>query len=567
MSKPLESTFELDTPLPTTEDLVRIIGDCDFNYFMSNYQQIVDKRRRLVPMTLNPFQKRVFEKLLPMVDPKTRLDRSKTILYLKGRRVGATTGTIAFINFILSYVEGIENLNVLHLFPTRDTASKLYTTKVRDIVTGVIPSIMPTIYKESSSSSVVLNYDSILGVRRHNFYELASAGANSLRGSDFHISILDECASYRSPEDVEAVVAPMMPPHGFSLTIFASTFDDKMGPWFKDKIVTALQHPDEYEVIFVPFWWSYPEEPYGCKLEEVELTDYDKNVLVPAMIKDGFPKERFADSIEWYHRMSATMSVTNMHKEFPSTIEEILAIGANKTVFDQKSVDNQKKNIIPDRKYRLVTDTITKKSQLQEDEDGDFCIYRPPMAGHRYMLLCDPIGSNSDESDYYAASVVDLDRNEQVATLYVRGLPVEDLSDLTVGLASIYNRAIICPERNMSQALVACIRAKGYYNFYYPDQQSKKNREPGIRTTVASKPAMIDKLQLMLNNESIIIHSKETLRQLRLYEKQKRKSGTTFFAAPKGDHDDAIIPLMLYAGTKTDRELMGKNTSGFAVMW
>lgn len=566
MPRPLESTFELNVPAPTRDDFVKIIGDCDFDYFTSHFQQIVDKRRRLVPMKLNPFQRKVFEKLLPMVDPKTRLDRSRSVIYLKGRRVGATTGTVAFINFLLSYVEDCDNLSVLHLFPTGDSATKLYNTKVKDIVTGVHPDLMPTIYKDSATASVVLNYDNLLGVRRHNFYELASAGANSLRGSDFHICVMDELGSYRHPEEVEAVVSPMMPPHGFSLTIYASTFDDRMGPYFKEKIVTALEHPDEYEVIFVPWYESYPEEPYGYTLDDIELTEYDQKVIMSAMAKDGFLKERWADAIEWYHRMSATMTEANMHKEFPTTLEEILAIGEDKSVFTPESLQKQEQNVFPDKSFRLVTDTLTNKSELHVDENGPFMVYVPPRSGHKYMLLCDPISSNSDESDYYAASVFDLDNNEQAATLYIRGLPVEDLADLTVGLATIYNRAQILPETNLSQALVACIRAKGYFNFYYADKLRKAKKEPGIRTTVSSKPAMIDKLQLMLDNGRIIIHSKETLRQLKAYAKIVKKSGAVSFSAPKGDHDDAVIPLLLYAGSKTDRELAGRSGQGYVFL-
>lgn len=566
MAKPLESTFELDVSAPARDDFVKIIGDCDFDYFTSHYQQIVDKRRRLVPMKLNAFQRRVFEKLLPMIDPKTRLDRSRSVVFLKARRVGSTTGLIAFVNFLLSYVEGADNLNVLHLFPTGDSASKIYNTKVKDIVTGVIPDLMPTIYKDSTTSSVVLNYDNLLGVRRHNFYELASAGANSLRGSDFHVAIMDELGSYRHPEEVEAVVSPMMPPHGFSLTIYASTFDDKMGPYFKDKIVTALSHPDEYDVIFVPWYYSYPEEPYGYSMDDISLTEYDQKVIMPAMAKDGFSREKWADSIEWYHRMSATMSSANMHKEFPTTIEEILAIGENKTVFSEESLEKQEKNLLADKPYRLVTDAITGKPELKESEDSPINVYKTPIYGEKYFITCDPIGSNSDESDFFAASVWRQSNNEQVATLYVRGIQVEDMAEYIAGLHKIYNRAIICPESNMSEALQACLRAKGIYTFYYTDKNRKARKEAGIRTTVSSKPDMLDKLQLLLDGDRIIIHSKETLRQLKAYQKWSRKSGTTYFSAPKGDHDDLCTCAYIYAGSLDSRQLAGKSAVSFTIL-
>ena len=564
MAKPLPSTFELEVPDPTRDDLVRIIGDCDFGFFTSHFQQIVDKSRQLVPMELNRFQQEVFKKLLPLVDPKTRINHSRTAIFVKSRRVGASTGMIAFINFVLSYVDGISNLNVLHLFQDSGAASKLFNTKVKDIVTGVHPSIMPTIYKETANSSIVLNYDNLLGVRRHNFYELASANTSSLRGSDFHIAVLDEAASYRHPEEVEAIVAPMMPPHGFSLTVFASTFDDKMGPWYKEKIIAAMKHPDEYELIFVPWYASYPEKFTGYPLESLDLTEYDQRVTMPAMAEYGIPKENWGDCLLWYHRMSATMTEANMRKEFPTTLEEVLAIGENKSVFTLESLEKQDKNVLPEAPYQLVTDTLTNKPELKPSDESPINVYKKPIAGEKYVVTCDPIGSNSDDSDYFAASVWRRTNNEQVATLYVRGIMVEDCADLIVGLAQIYNRATICPEANMSSALQACLRAKGYYNLYYTDKNKKARKEAGIRTTVSSKPDMIDKVQLLLDGDRVLIRSKETLRQLKAYEKQIRKSGTIYFSAPKGDHDDLCSSVMIYAGMLDQRELAGKKGQGFA---
>ena len=182
------------------------------------------------------------------------------------------------------------------------------------------------------------------------------------------------------------------------------------------------------------------------------------------------------------------------------------------------------------------------------------------------MITCDPIGSNSDESDYFAASVWNTRNNEQVATLYIRGIMVEDMADMIAGLSKIYNRAVVCPELNMSSALQACLRAKNFYSFYYTDKMRKARKEAGIRTTVSSKPDMLDKLQLLLDGEKIIIHSSETLRQLKMYEKRARKSGAVFFSAPKGDHDDLCTCCYIYAGTLDSKHLAGKNTQGFAIL-
>ena len=140
MGKILSSTFELTDEPMTDEEIRRAFTD--FRYYTSHCQQIVDKRSRIVYMRLNRFQELVFEKLLPMVDPETRLDRRHDVVFLKPRQVGATVGMIDFVNFILAYAEGLENFNVLHTFPATDTVAKIFSQKVQPIITGVHPDII-----------------------------------------------------------------------------------------------------------------------------------------------------------------------------------------------------------------------------------------------------------------------------------------------------------------------------------------------------------------------------------------------------------------------------------------
>lgn len=568
MAKPLQSTWDLSKEPLERADFIQAFQD--FEYYTSHCQQIIDKRRRLVYMRLNAFQKYMFGKLLSLLEPGNRLDKRHDIVICKPRQCGMSVGMMAFINWFLSCVDGIENFNFIHILPATDTISKLYTQKVAPIVQGVHPDIMATIEKlPAMTSSIRLYYKDIIGVRRNNYYDLVSANASSLRSGTANAILYDEVSFYRHPEELEDAVSPMLPAYGFSLVIYASTFDDKQSDYFKKKIITARDNPEDWTLLFAPFFMVYPEEPQGLSLEDIELTEYDETVIMPAMAEYGLPKKLWADAIDWYHRTS--LRTTDMKKEYPTTIEELLAIGENKSCFTEESLAKQDKNVLPDRPYQLVTDTLTKRVELKPTDESPIMVYKAPIAGQRYMLTCDPIGSNSDDSDFFAASVWNMDKNEQVATLYTRGLMVEDMADLTVGLAQIYNRAVICSERNMGEALHACIRAKGYYNFYYQTKNDKAKKDPGIRTTVSSKPAMLDKLQAMLDRGSIIIHSAETLRQLKEYERKvKARSGggsTIQFSAPKGDHDDLCTSVYLYAGTRSDRELMGKNVSGFTVCW
>ena len=70
----LENSYRLpnvNTHIPA-DDVRKCLSD--FSFFMGNYAQILNKERVTVPFKLNAAQKKIFEVLLPMVDPKTRLN-------------------------------------------------------------------------------------------------------------------------------------------------------------------------------------------------------------------------------------------------------------------------------------------------------------------------------------------------------------------------------------------------------------------------------------------------------------------------------------------------------------
>lgn len=568
MARLLHSTFEL-TDEPMTEGEIRK-AFTDFRYFTSHCQQIVDKRRRLVYMRLNRFQDMVFEKLLPMVDPETRIDKRHDVVFLKPRQVGATVGLIDWTNYILSYVEGLENFNVLHTFPATDTVAKIYSQKVEPIITGTHPDIMPTIEKEPAMSSTIrLHYKDILGIRRNNYYDLVSANANSIRSGTANMWIADEVAFYRNPEALEDAISPSLPAYGFSLVVYASTFDDKMSPYFKEKIQIARDNPEDWTLIFAPWFMVYPEEPQGVALDSLTLTEYDQNVIIPAMKEYNLPTELWGDAIDWYHRQSTRTS--NMKKEYPTTLDEVLQMGENKCYFAKEDLAYQREyNQEEGTPYRLVTDNLTNKVEAQKTDASPLTIYRSPIYGHRYKLVVDAITSMNDGSDYFAMTMFDDTDLSTVAEFYEKGLSIEDYADYAVGMAKLYGNATICPEKNMAEAFITAVKSRNYYYLYYESDADRKRKLPGIRTTATSKDKMLDTLCLLLSNHKIIIRSKRALDQMETFEKRvkTRADGTKTVraCARAGHHDDLVSNMWIYAGTLNQKQLTGSQGHGWVLL-
>ena len=561
--KKIANTYALPNAasVMSAEEIQRALND--FEYFMSNYAQIVGKDRKLHPFKLNAFQRMLFRELLPLIKKDTRLDRRLTVCVLKPRQVGCTVGIIAFINYICAFLDDFQNTSICHVLPVADTLSKLYNKKIDPIISGVHPSIYPDIYRENLSSSIVTKYDNIKGIRRQNYYEIVSSGASSVRSDTINITIFDEVAFYRKPEVVADAVLGSMPDYGFSLVVYMSTFDTRSNTYFLDKIKTAASGADDWKLLFCPWFMVYPEQPQGIDYRDLELTEYDNKVIIPAMVQYGVSETRWGDAIDWYHRKSRVIS--SMLREYPTTVDEVIQFSDDKTVFAKESLDKQEPNILAGEKYRILTDNQTRKVEAQSTDSSPFTIYRKPIYGHRYRIAIDPITARSQETDYFVMQVMDLTNHDQVAIFRDRGLADEDYADWAVSIGTIYNNAELCPEINVANGFIVAVNARRYYHWYYQDKKSRADRIPGLRTTVSSKELFIDKLTTLLDRESIKIHDEVTLDELRNMVK-KHKGTSVRMEAKRGHHDDTVMALAIYAGSLSMPEIEKGKRSSFAIL-
>lgn len=425
------------------------------------------------------------------------------------------------------------------------------------------PNLYPTIYKKNDNGTIVYEYNNIKGNKRNNFYQLVSSNTKAIRGTTNHIVLFDEVAFYNRPEELEAAVLPSIPDYGFSLVVYLSTFEDNKNAYFLNKIKTAIENPDDYTLIFVPWYKIYPEAPDRREIdfETIPLTDYDKNTIIPELKKAGLPRERWGDAISWYHRTLAGFSdnVLLMKKEYPTTLNELVESNKSEPVFSDSAIAYQKTQIMNGGLFTISEDIVTKKPELKKTDASNIRVFRRPRINHRYMLAVDPITAVGESTDNFAATMMDSVTNEQVATIHGRGIALEDWAQYSVGLCKIYNNAFICPETNVGGEFVAFVKSLGYYRFYYESTKNRANKIPGIRTTVGSKERMIRRLAMMLNNESIVLHDRAWIDELEHFElKKKIRQDQTMVVkmeAHKGYHDDCIMSLAQYVGTLTDEQL------------
>lgn len=566
MGRLLENDYQDDNILTGDQIKAALSGDFDgFKYFFEHCLLIQDRdTRQFIHPKMNKGQELIAKTILGYVDKNSRATVHKECVILGPRQFGKSTLLTAIANYIVAYVSGMENLNVVHTMHQATAATKYFKQKISPIVTSVHPMIFPTIERDTLGTSTLLKYRDVKGIRRGGYYEITSAGSNSVRSGTVSVWLCDEPSEYRNPEAVEDSVSGAISSYGWSFTAYIGTFSDRLTEYFLNKIQTALDNPNEMELVFIPWFLVYGREGDGAGLTEDDYTDYDKDVVIPEMIKYGVPQSEWHDKIGWYHRRA--LRTSKMKFEFPTSIQDILNLTSDRSVFNKESLDKQEGNLMSGTCYRILTDNATGRVEAQKTDISPFIIYKPPVYGHKYRIAIDPITARSEESDNFIMHVIDISNHEQVATFADRGLPDEDYADWAVSIGTIYNKAELCPELNVANGFIVAVNARRYYHWYYEDKKARADRVPGLRTSVASKERMIDALASLLDRGAIIIHDAETLDELRnMVKKVKSRadgSRSLRMQAKKGHHDDRVAALWIYAGSLNQRELeRGKRTS------
>lgn len=570
MGKLVENEYAGAETLTADQIRLALSGDYEgFKYYFENCLLLQDRdTRQYIHAKLNEGQKIMAKTIMRLVDKNTRATSHKEIIFIGPRQFGKSTLLTAISNYIIAYVPGFENLNLVTTMHQATAATKFFKQKLEPIITNVPKEIFPTIERDTLGTSTLLKYTDIKGIRRGGYYEITSAGSNSVRSGTVSVWLADEPSEYRNPEAVEDSVSGAISSYGWSLTAYIGTFSDRLSNYFLNKIKLAIDNPDDIELVFIPWFLVYGREGDGLGFTEDKLTEYDREVIIPEMQKWGIPREKWLDKLGWYH--TRALRTSKMRYEFPSSIDDIINMTSDRMVFNEDSIKKQEENILTGKKYRMVTDHATGKVEAQETDVSPFTIFKEPIYGHSYRISIDPITAQSQDTDNFVMQVMDRSNNEQVAVFRDKGLQDEDYADWAVSIGTIYNKAELCPEINVGNGFVVAVNSRRYYRWFYSTKSNKAERIPGLRTTVSTKERFIDSLSAMLDRGTIIIHDAYTLDELRSYIKQvkTRQDGSQYVRmnARPGKHDDDCAALFIYAGSLDLRDIEGKKHSRFAMI-
>jgi len=199
---------------------------------------------------------------------------------------------------------------------------------------------------------------------------------------------------------------------------------------------------------------------------------------------------------------------------------------------------------------KIRTETGRMAYRMESDEKGELIVWRPPREGREYRIGCDvsegiEVGR---DTDFSVAIVLDAETYEECACLRTKIDP-DLLSWQLVSLGRWFNKALLTVESN-NHGLVTLKflqEVHRYPNLYFDktldERSNRSTRKIGFKTSIKTRPVLVDYLKELIREKLIEIHSPVVLDELQTFVFMPNGKA----AAQSGSHDDCVMALALAA--------------------
>jgi len=533
-------------PTPEEAALVkRYFGD--HRDFCRTSLTVETEAKELVPMELSPGQLRL--------QAAIKRQRAKGVpvrlIFLKSRRIQATTGTAAQFFQATAFAAGVHTAVLAH----DDTS----TSNIFSIYKRFHDTYKPYAGKLRLPPSKVLSdriYYEFAGDPESSFIQVKTAGSTnfgrSFRLTNVHFS---EFPYYERPLETLAAVmsaVPKLPDTTAVIEGTAKTIGDAFHRLWQQACDPSAG--SDWVPLFMG-WWEHPSN----RMASAVAPEQFMNTLSPderaLMGQYSLDLQQLAWR-RWTIQNDFAGDVVRFRREHPATPEDAFTASSR----NRFSVPHIQR--MPIQRDPLVgelhAEAVGVESRLvfAPGEYGALRVWKRPEKGRLYAVGADCAqgldvgpGDGQSDPDYSVGQVLDRDTGEQVAVLRARMMPGETGRYLAA-LCRWYNMAQVCGERNpggggvsMLEAMLNADYPSGllYHRSVTPDQDPQvRGDRIGWDTSGVSRPLLIGYLDEAIRQDSIAVRDPITQMEL-----------LTFVIAPngkaqaQGGHDDCVIALAL----------------------
>jgi hypothetical protein len=487
----------------------------DFAFYSKAALKIRTKSGEIQPLVLNAAQKI----LNTAIDEEMKSRGYIRIIILKARQQGLSTAVGGYLYFSVSQNKARKALVVTH---HADSTRALFDLTKR------YHENCPDILKPSTkySSRRELSFDQL-----DSSYIVATAGGEAIaRGetiSHLHASELAFWPVGTAKDNWNGLIQSV--PETKGTAVFIESTANGVSGMFHELWKGAVDGTNGYRPVFIP-WFADPNYKLPCS-EPLDHTPEEEDLIEKYQLTD--------EQLMFRRKRIAQTSRDLWCQEYPADPDEaFLTSGA--PVFNPEQLVK-----LLDKAKEPIARLTLEADEWVNHPRGDLTQYYHHEPGETYYIGAD-VAMGGGRGDYSVAQVLD-SKKRQVAVWRSNFYNPDYFATILEKLGRFYNEALIIPENN-AHGILTCTRLGkdfAYPRIYMVTEVDKlTDRESvqiGFRTTVKTKPLIIDQLRAAVRDGELELNDKTTIREMLSFV--VTESGA--MEAEQGCHDDCVMALAM----------------------
>lgn len=486
----------------------------DFEFYARHSVKIRTKDNEVRPMIFNAPQKKLHGAIEKQIEETGKV----RIIILKARQQGFSTYVQARNYWKLSQSKARKGLVVAHKNDSSRTLFDMYRRTHKET-----PEVLRPSTKYSSRKELVFD-------KLDSGIVIATAGGDGIaRGDTFSDMHLSEMAFWPTATASDNWLAlEQCIPNTDDTSVYIESTANGMTGIFYDMWKKAVAGENGY-LAFFSAWFDTPEyrEP---------LPDHFERTLDEQDLVDQFGLDD--EQLMWRRHKVARSGLDKFKQEYPATAEEAF-LNSGRPVFNPDQIHSMLSKAVPPL-YKMALQGGT----FYKHPVGELSVWQEKEQAKNYYIGAD-VALGLKDGDYSVAQILDDQKN--LVGCWRGHVHPDYFSDVLFALGTYYNLAKVVVENN-NHGLLTAIRLGrdlAYSNTYTEVGEGQLNDKDsftiGFRTTVKSKPLIIDRLIAAMRMEELTIWDKDTLGEMLSFV--VTESGA--MEAEEGCFDDCVMSLAL----------------------
>lgn len=520
----------------------------DAAWYIPHNLKIKTKDARIVPLEMNPAQRRLFDAL----EEQDRQGKPMRAIILKARQLGFSTMAEALI---FHRAATRKNQNALIVAHRDDSTKNLFAMSRRYY--EQLPAPLRPMRRASNAQELLFDNPDKNEKRRREHPGLGSrircqtAGGGGIGRSDTLQMVHASEFAFWPGDKVETWTGIMqaVPSERGTMVIVESTANGYEE--FHDMWEAAVSGESDFLPLFFP--WYENEEYRKPAAPGTEWTAEERELAE----RYGLDEEQLSWR-RWCIRNNCAGNEDLFRQEYPAYPEEAFRTSGS-AVFDSELVARRLQEPgtpVKTGRFEYRTDpenpAFIGDIRWRDGEDGCIRIYEPPKKGYPYVIGGDTAGTGSD---WFTGQVLDNTNGRQAAVLRHQ-YDEDQYARQIYCLGLYYNQALIGVESNYSTYPVKMLQLMRYPKLYVrqiPDTYKMQFKEAyGWDTNSRTRPLAIAGLVQAFREDPDMVRDRGTLMEMRVFQYNADHRPE----ALPGEHDDLVMALAIAYAIREQQSML-----------